>query len=152
MRAARLHGFPMAVLDVNLLRARILLQLARAGQKPARSLSRCDQALDRIDALGRPDTSAYAALGRAGVAAVRGDCDAARRQLDRARAKFAERQMSLGLVYVAVAECQLNGAPDGATELCTHEVSLRRRGIREPRAWLAMHAPGFAGWPSVAPG
>jgi hypothetical protein len=141
---ARLDRFPALVLDSSVLSARIHLRLSQGGQDVARSMAACARALARLDGLSRPDASGYAALLRAGLDAVRGDSDGARVQLGVARARFAERQMLLALVYVAAAESTLAGAPGGADRGSACELSLRRQGIIKPKAWLALLAPGFA--------
>jgi hypothetical protein len=147
---ARLDKFPAFVLDVSLLCARIHLRLAQRGQAGAKSTANCLRALDRLEGLGRPDASGYAALSRAGMDAVRGNSASARVQLGVARAKFTERQMLLALVYVAAAESTLGGVPGDAASRAS-ELSLRRQGIVKPQAWLALHAPGFARAPPVDP-
>jgi hypothetical protein len=143
LRAARLDRFPMAVLEVSLLRARVHLQLAQLDHEPAKALVACEKHAARLDALERSDASGYAALSRAAAGVLRGDRDGARKQLVVARANFARRQMALGLIYVAAAESSLSGAAHDVSRPLAHEVSLRRLGIAEPHAWLALHAPGF---------
>lgn len=144
LSAARLDKFPAFVLDASLLRARIQLRLAQSGHAVTQSMALCARSLDRLDNLGRADASGYAALLRAGLDAVRGDSDGARAQLAVARARFAERRMVLAEVYVAAAESTLGGTPADSAKWLACELSLRLQGIVEPRAWLSLHAPGFA--------
>jgi hypothetical protein len=143
LRAARFDSFPTAILEVSLLRARIHLRLARVRRAAARALASCERDLDRLERIGREDASGHASLLRAAVAATRGRRPAALELLGTARARFSSRQMALGLTYVAAAEDALGGGRPGTRPLAA-EASLRRQGIIQPQAWLALHAPGFA--------
>jgi hypothetical protein len=149
LRAARLDGFPTSILEVCLLRARIYLRLARHESEAHRALARCERDLDRLERIGRDDASAHATFLRAAVAWARGQRETALDLLGAAKLRFAGRKMALGLTYVAAAEHAL-GAPEGSRQLAA-EASLRRQGIIHPRAWLALHAPGFGEWRTAAP-
>jgi hypothetical protein len=143
LRGARLDRTPMAILEMSLLRARTALQLARTGHDAPKALLSCEREVARLDALGRSDASGYAALSQAGVEALRGNAERARRQLGVARERFEERQMSLGLLYVTAAESRLKGMSPDIGQPLSHDVNLHWLGIAEPQAWLAVHAPGF---------
>jgi len=149
LRAARLDNFPTAILEVCLLRARIYLGLAQREREAGRALARCERNLDRLERIGRDDASAHATFLRAAVASARGRRETALALLGVAKERFASRNMALGLTYVAAAEHALGDA-EGAGRLAA-EASLRRQGIIQPRAWLALHAPGFAEWKTAAP-
>jgi eukaryotic-like serine/threonine-protein kinase len=150
LRSARLDTFPTSILEVGVLRARIYLRLARQEREAGRSLARCEREIERIGRLVRDDASAHASFLRAAVAAARGQRQAALELLGAARQGFAGRQMGLGLTYVAAAEHALGAGAEGSRQLGA-EASLRRQGIIQPRAWLALHAPGFAEWTPAAP-
>ena len=150
LRAARLDTFPTSVLEVCLLRARIDLRLACEARDATRALASCERNLERLERLGRDDASAHASLLRAAVAAARGQRSSALQLLASARERFAGRQMALGVTYVAAARHALTGSAERARGLAI-EASLRRQGIIQPRAWLALHVPGFAEWTRAAP-
>lgn len=149
LRAARLDGFSTSILEVCLLRARIHLRLSRHEREPGRALARCERDLERLEHIGRDDATAHASFLRAAVASARGRREAAQELLGAAKQRFAGRKMALGLTYVAAAEHALGGS-EGPGPLAA-EASLRRQGIIQPRAWLALHAPGFVEWRTAAP-
>jgi len=143
LREAQLHRFPLATLEVCLLRARLLLCMAQDGHQSEQALRACEKNLERLERLRRSDASGHAALLRAGVDALRGCRVDARRLLATARAQFGEQHMALGLAYVSAATQAIDGrGSDVARELEADQL-LRQQGIVEPRRWLAFHAPGF---------
>ncbi|MEO8180598.1 MAG: serine/threonine-protein kinase [Deltaproteobacteria bacterium] len=139
LRRAQLHRFPLAILDVCLLGARIQLGLCRAGGPDAgRHALGCEHDLRRLERLARPDARGHAALLRAGLARIQEQPARARAWLDTARLAFNERQMSLDLAHVSAAECLLDGAALDSSRWLAAESVLRSQGILRPLAWLAM--------------
>jgi len=134
--AGGLHRFPMLILEMALLNARIRLPAARAGDRQA--FESVVRSIDRIAALPREDVTGQVELLRAGVAP---SGEAAREHLARARASFVAGQASLGLVYAVAAEAALDRLPEHDPRWQQCDAQLVAQGIRAPRAWLAMFAP-----------
>ena len=143
LREAQLHRFPLATLELCLLRARILLCMAQDGHQSEQALRACEVNLERLERLGRSDASGHAALLRGGVEALRGSRVDARRWLTTARAHFAMQHMALGLAYVSAATQAVESNGSDLARGLEADQLLREQGIREPRRWLALHAPGF---------
>jgi hypothetical protein len=142
LREARLHRFPLATLELCLLRARILLCMAQDGHQSEQALRACEINLERLERLERSDASGHAALLRAGVDALRGCRVDARRWLASARTQFGVQHMALGLAYVSAATRVVDGSGSDVKRPRADQL-LREQGIREPGRWLALHAPGF---------
>jgi hypothetical protein len=85
----------------------------------------------------------FAALLRAGAAALRGDRGAAIGLLDEAIAGFDERGLAL---YAAAARRQageLHGGEKGLGLTLIADAVMARENVRSPARWAAMLAPGF---------
>jgi eukaryotic-like serine/threonine-protein kinase len=147
LRSAQLQHFPVAILEICLLRARIRSCLcAQSGARTDGTARECERDLERMERLGRPDARGHAALLRAGLELRRGRCDRARALLRSARDQFNARQMSLACAYVTVLESCLPPLPGDPDRWLEAEAVLRSRGIVRPLAWLAMHGvhPGVS--------
>jgi hypothetical protein len=96
---AQLQHFPLAILEIRVLTARIRVRLAlqHASDMPGHLLA-CERDLQRLERLGRPDASGYAALVRASLELLQGQPGRAREELVAARRCFEQRQMALAAV------------------------------------------------------
>jgi hypothetical protein len=137
---AQLQHFPLAILEIRLLTARIRVRLALQHTSDMQGhLLACERDLQRLEHLGRPDASGYAALVRASLEVLQGQPGRAREQLVAARRCFEQRQMALSAVYVTAAENALDGPAAPADRVLETDARLRSQGILQPRAWLEMH-------------
>jgi hypothetical protein len=121
------------------------LTSARDTGAPQRFLAEAEKAAARIERERMTWAAPLAELLRAGVAALRGDADAAVGRLDTAIAQLDRAEMALYAVAARRRRGQLVGGDGGRAEVATADAWMREHGVRNPARMSAMLAAGFAG-------
>jgi hypothetical protein len=124
-------------------RAAIAAMADATPRDQARLLTSLVRDARRLDRERMPWASAYAALLRAGVAARHGRKGDATSELTRAELAFEAADMQLYARIARRARGLVVGGAEGAGLVSAEDAWLTEHGVRAPRSFARMHAPGF---------
>lgn len=146
LRRSNLLRISLLRVDVTSLRARLAVATAARSDSERAALLR-DAARDarRLLREGRGDAAVYAHLVLAGIAAQSGAPERALADLERAEAAAAAADMPLHAASARLRRGDLLGGAAGAALSAEAEAHLANAGVRQPRDWARMHAPGARG-------
>jgi hypothetical protein len=143
-RALVLHVQVIAIEAIDLrARAALAAALDERGSIRARLLreaTRCARRLERLDA---PLAQPFAQKVHGGVAAIRGDRDAAMLHLDGCVAGFDAAGMALHANAARLPLAALRGGDEGRRLALEAEGWMRAQGLKDPASMAATIAPGF---------
>jgi tetratricopeptide (TPR) repeat protein/predicted Ser/Thr protein kinase len=136
---------PITRIDSHLMRARAALAVAASTSKDTAELLRlCKSDARLLGKEGRPDTTAYAAALRAGIAGVRGDRERALGLLDEAEHAYERAEIALSRACVQRRSGELIGGDEGREQVARADEFMLAVGVSQPSRWVAVCAPGFS--------
>jgi serine/threonine protein kinase/tetratricopeptide (TPR) repeat protein len=143
LRGSNLLRISLVRVDVFSLRGRLALAtIAQRGAADDRLLAAVEGDARRLNREGRKDGQVYGHLLLAGAAAARGARERAGTLLEEAQTIASHADMPLHAACAQYRRGELVGGPDGECLIEEASEHMRRKGVRNPRSWAGLFAPG----------